>query len=274
MKALHGGKANNDTIDAQKMAGRLRGGMLPHAYVSPAARRATRALLRRRMPLVRKRAARLAPVHNTHSPYTLPEIGKKSASQANRDGVAARCPAPAVHKRIEVDLALLDSYEQLLTDLARHLGHTAQHHDAHPFYRLQSLPGVGNILALVMLYAMHDLRRFPRVQDVASSCRLGTCAKESAGKRLGTSGKKRGNASLTWACSEAAALFLRHKDKGQTSLARLDNQHGKGKALTGLAHKLARAVSDMLQRATVFPMALFLNGSASRAGEPDASLDT
>jgi len=33
MKAIHGGKAKNDTIDAQKIAVLRRGGMLPHAYV-------------------------------------------------------------------------------------------------------------------------------------------------------------------------------------------------------------------------------------------------
>ena len=56
MKAMHGGKAKNDTIDSQKIAALLRGGMLPHAYVSPAERRATRDLLRRRTHLMRKRA--------------------------------------------------------------------------------------------------------------------------------------------------------------------------------------------------------------------------
>jgi transposase len=77
MKAIHGGKAKNDTIDSQKSAVLLRGGMLPQASVSPAKMRATRDLLRRRMPLMRKRAALLAHIQNTHSQYNLPEIGKK-----------------------------------------------------------------------------------------------------------------------------------------------------------------------------------------------------
>src|SRR5437667_12602502 len=67
MKAIHGGKAKNDTIDAQKIAVLLRGGMLPQAYVSPAAMRATRDVLRRRMPLMRKWAALLAHVQHTNS---------------------------------------------------------------------------------------------------------------------------------------------------------------------------------------------------------------
>jgi transposase len=56
MQAIHGGKAKNDQIDSQKIAALLRGGMLPQAYVSPAEMRATRDLLRRRTPLMRKRA--------------------------------------------------------------------------------------------------------------------------------------------------------------------------------------------------------------------------
>jgi hypothetical protein len=56
MKAIHGGKAKNDTIDAHKIAVLLPGGMVPQAYVYPAARRATRDLRRRRMPLMRQRA--------------------------------------------------------------------------------------------------------------------------------------------------------------------------------------------------------------------------
>jgi transposase len=137
---------------------------------------------------------------------------------------------------------------------------TAKHHDAHTFYCRRSIPGVGKILALVMLYEMHDIHRFPSVQDFVSYCRLVKCARASAGKRYGTSGKQIGNAHLQWAFSEAAVLFLRHNPAGQQYLARLENKHGKGKALTILAHKLARAVSQMLKRDTGFDMDKFLHG--------------
>jgi transposase len=67
MKAIHGGQAKNAKIDAHKIAGLLRGGMLPQAYVYPAKMRATRDLLRRRMHLARKRGELLAHVHKTNS---------------------------------------------------------------------------------------------------------------------------------------------------------------------------------------------------------------
>jgi len=56
MKAIHGGKAKNDRIDAGKIAGLLRGGMFPMAYVYPRAKRDTRDLLRRRCFFVNQRA--------------------------------------------------------------------------------------------------------------------------------------------------------------------------------------------------------------------------
>ena len=220
MKAIHGGKAKNDKIDAQKIAVLLRGGMLPQAYVYPAAMRATRDLLRRRMHLMRKRAELLTHVQQTNWQYNMPEIGKKIAYKANRAGVAERFADPAVQKSVEVDLALIDYYDELLRDLELALVKTANQHDAHTLYFLQSVPGIGKILSLVLLYEMHDIARFPRVQDFVSYCRLVKCAKESAGKRYGASGTKIGNAYLKWAFSEAAVLFLRNHPAGQKSLAR------------------------------------------------------
>ena len=239
MKAIHGGKAKNDTIDAQKIAVLLRGGMLPQAYVYPAEMRATRDLLRRRLHLTRKRAELLAHVQQTNSQYNLPEIGKKLAYKANRDGVADRFPEPAVQKSVEVDLALIDYYDRLRSDVELTIVHTAKEHNAQALYRLQSVPGIGKILRVVLLYEIHDIHRFPRVQDVVSYCRLVKGAKESAGKRYGTSGAKIGNTHLKWAFSEAAVLFLRNNPAAQKYLARLEHKHGQGKALTilGFVHK-------------------------------------
>src|SRR5947208_17143185 len=110
MKAIHGGKAKNDKIDAHKIAVLLRGGLLPMAYVYPALMRSTRDLLRRRMHLMHKRSELLTHIQNTNNQYCLPQFGKKIAYKANREGVAERFADPAVHKSIVIDLALIDHY--------------------------------------------------------------------------------------------------------------------------------------------------------------------
>lgn len=135
MQALHGGKATHDQSDAQNMAGRLRGGLLPQADVYPAARRATRDLRRRRVPRTRTRAEVLTPVQHTTRQSTLPELGQTSAYTATRDGVAERCPDPAVQTSIAVDLALMGPYAHVRRDVALAVLSTAQPHEAHTLSR-------------------------------------------------------------------------------------------------------------------------------------------
>lgn len=252
MKAIHGGKAKNDKIDSQKIAVLLRGGMFPQAYVYPSAMRSTRDLLRRRMYLMRQRADLLAHVQNTNSQYNLPEIGKRITRKMHRVGVAERFADVQVQKSVSVDFALIEYLDKTLNDLELTITRLAKEHDHNGFYLLRSVPGIGKILALVILYEIHDIRRFPRVQDFVSYSRLVKCAKESAGKHYGFSGKKIGNAFLKWAFSEAAVLFLRGNPPAQNYVSRLARKHGKGKALSILAHRLGRAVYHMLRRGEAF----------------------
>lgn len=271
LKAIHGGQAPHDQLDAQKIAVLLRGGMRPQAYVDPAEMRATRDLLRRRLSRMRKRAELLPHVQQTNRQDNLPEIGQQIAYKANRDGVAERVPEPAVQKRLAVDLALIADDDRRLTNLELALVQTANAHDAQTCSRLRSIPGVGTLRALVRLYESHAIHRCPRVQEFVSYGRRVKWAKESAGKRDGTSGKQLGQASRPWAFADAAGLCVRNNPAGQRSLARLEKRHGKGKALTVLAHPLARAVYDLLKRDTAFALDKCCNGYWSGVGAPAAS---
>jgi transposase len=188
MRAIHGGKAKNDRIDAHKIAVLLRGGMLPQAYVYPPEMRATRDLLRRRLHFTRKRAELLTHIENTNSQYNLPAFSKKLTYRSNRNGVVDRFAEASVQKTIAVDLELIAFYDDLLRELEAFILRTANGHDANTLYRLRSVPGIGKILSLVILYEIHDIRRFARPQELASYARLVKCAQESAGKVRGNGG--------------------------------------------------------------------------------------
>src|SRR5712691_4531589 len=177
MKAIHGGKAKNDRIDAHKIATLLRGGMIPEAYVYPPEMRSTRDLLRRRLYLVRRRGELLAHVQNTHHQYNLPEPTRKIIYRSNRDGIPEKFSDPSVRKSIEADFALVEVFDRLIRELELHIVRTVKEHDACSFLLLRSLPGIGKILALTILYEIHDIHRFPRVQDFASYSRLVKCAR-------------------------------------------------------------------------------------------------
>jgi hypothetical protein len=81
--------------------------------------RATRDLLRRRMPLMRTRAALRTHSQTTNSQDNLPASGKNIADKAHRTGGAERFPEPAAQKRMEVALALLEHDAHLRSDLER-----------------------------------------------------------------------------------------------------------------------------------------------------------
>ena len=269
MPALPGGKATTDTSDSQKRAVRRRGGLLPPAYGDPAAMRAPRAWLRRRRPLRRQRAARLAPGPKTTSQDNLPSLGQTIASQAKRDGSAERWPAPAVPQSLAVALALSGHDAHRLNDVACSLVHPATQPAPQTVARLQAVPGRGPILRLGRLDAIPPLDRFPRVQDGGSSCRRGQCAKASAGKRDGTAGAKLGKASRQGACSEAARLGLRPNPAGHKALARFEHTHGQGTAWTVLAPQRARAVSARFKRQTAGEMPRLLQSAyGAERGSP------
>jgi transposase len=166
---------------------------------------------------------------------------------------------PCVQKSIQLDLELIDLLDKQISGLESFLLRTANRHDPNAIYLLRTVHGIGKVLSLVILYEIHDILRFPTVQDFASYARLVKCAKESAGKRYGTAGNKIGNVHLKWAFSEAATLFLRANPEGMKYKQRLERKHGKSKALSILAHKLGRAVYYMLLRQKAFDMNRFLS---------------
>ena len=258
IKAIHGGKAKNDKIDSRKIAVLLRGGMIPMAYTYSAKMRATRDLLRRRNHLMRKRAELYAHIQNTKSQYNLPESLGCIAKPQNREGIAERFTDPSVQKMIDADLAVIEAYDPIIAKMERDIVKMANHHDPVAYALLKSIPGVGKILGLVILYEIENIKRFQTVQDFASYARLVKCAKESNGKKHGSSGKKIGNAHLKWAFSEAAVLFLKGNEPAKRYLDRLANKHSKGKALSILAHKLGRATYFMLKNKKPFNQNKFL----------------
>jgi transposase len=258
MKAIHGGKAKNDKIDSHKIATLLRGGMIPMAYVYPERMRATRDLLRRRNHFMRKRAELYAHIQNTRSQYNLPDCLGRIAKPQNREGIIERFDHPCVQKNIAVDLEMISAYDPLIAQLERSIIRTAKHHDPVAYALLQTIPGIGRILGLVILYEIENINRFPTVQNFVSYCRLVKCTKESNGKKYGSSGKKIGNAHLKWAFSEAAALFLKDNEPGKRYLDRLTNKYGKAKALSILAHRMGRAVYLMLKNKEAFDQNKFL----------------
>jgi transposase len=263
LKAIHGGKAKNDRLDAGKLARLLRGGNFPPAYAYPKGMRETRDLLRRRTYLVRKRAELLTHLQILNAQYNLAPYAKRLCVAQNRADlkIASRFSDASVQKSAAADLAVIDRLDEVIDDLERYLIRTAKIDSVQTYQRLQTIPGVGKLLALMLLYEMHAVQRFDSAGQFLSYARLVRCLHESAGKKLGTGGKKIGNGHLRWALAEAACLFVQHSVRGKKWKQQQTARRGSGKALAILAARLGRAVYHMLRKGEAFDEERFWGGS-------------
>jgi len=259
MKAIHGGKAKNDRLDAEKIAGLLRGGFFPLAYVYPRDKRETRDLLRRRSFFVRQRAQLLAHVQNTNSQYNLPPFDKKLTYKGNRNAqIADRFEHPSTKLSVTADLDLIEAYDARIAAVELHLTKSARVDDPTTFALLKTVPGIGPVLGLVILYEVDAVARFAGVGNFLSYARLVACTHESAGKVKGVGGRKIGNAHLKWAFSEAASLMLRSFPAAKAWMQRQSKKRGKKKAHAILEAKIGRTVYHLWRKQVAFDPEKFL----------------
>jgi transposase len=222
---------------------------------------------------VHKRAELITHLEILNAQNNLPPFGKKLSYAANRAElqVAERFNDPSVKMSATLDLALIDKLEELIGTVELHLTRSAKVDDVQTYHRLRTVPGIGPILALVLLYEMHNEARFDQVGQFLSYARLVRCEHESAGKKLGSGGKKIGNAHLRWAFAEAACLFLRASERARQWKQKQEKKHGPAKVLGILAARLARSVYHLLRKQEAFDEERFWHGPAARTQEPVGS---
>jgi len=125
-----------------------------------------------------------------------------------------------------------------------------------PLYELlQTVDGIGPILAQTILLETGDIGRFPSVGDYASYCRCVDSTKVSNGKRKGQGNVKNGNPYLAWAYAEAAHFARRFNLKVQRYYQRKQAQTNVTVAHKTVAHKLARACYHMMRHQAPFDAA-------------------
>jgi transposase len=173
---------------------------------------------------------------------------------------------------VAVDLRLINQLSQLIVELEQYLIRTARVEDQQTYERLQTISGVGRILALVLLYETHDWSRFATVGQFLSYARLVRCSHESDGKKVGSGNSKIGNAHLKWAFAEAACLMLRVSERARRWKQRYQQKRGAGKAMSVLAAKLGRAVYHMLRKEEAFDEDRFWNGGSKSKNPVSAAV--
>ncbi len=203
MKAITGGKKKNDRIDSKTIADLMRSNMFPLAYAYPKEMRATRDLLRRRHRMVTLRAEAYKHIQLIFTQQGILDIATAEVkSKKTRHTLPEKFSQPDLKMTIESDLNVVEAFDPIIAKLERQIIAQAQYHDRKAFELLQTVPGIGEMLALTILYEMHTVARFESPQLFSSYCRVVKCERTSCGKNTGGGNQKIGNPYLKWALGQ------------------------------------------------------------------------
>jgi transposase len=253
LKHIHGGKNKNDKLDSEKLAHLLRTNLIPPSYVYPRERRPMRGLLRQRMSYVWERSTLLGHLQMNQQSEGYDPVPKGGH---NRDvweeRILSQYTDPLHRLAVKCDMDLIRCYDYRIELIDQRLAELARKVHGRDFALIKTVPGIGRVLALTILFEVDRIDRFPTVKDFCSYSRLVKGSVASAGKVKGLCGGKMGNAYLRWAFGQAAVICKRNHPLLTPYADLLVSKHGKFKGNAILANKLGRAVYFMLQKGTAF----------------------
>lgn len=243
-------KHADDQHDARWLAHLLRLGLLPTGYIYPKAERAVRDLLRKRSQLVRHKTMVVLSLQSLLTRLTGTRLSLPRLRQLTPESVRTLVPFPAHVQAVASSLTVLQCLEQEVHTIevqVREAGRTQS-----GYALLQTVPGIGPILAGTILLEAGDMRRFTTVGHFASYCRCVGSEHVSNGKRKGAGNTKNGNKYLSWAFIEAAHFAIRYEAVIRKYYQRKQARTHPLVALKAVAHKLARACYHLLREQVPF----------------------
>jgi len=243
-KAIASARLKNDKVDAATLAQLLRADLLPEAWIAPAKVRQLRALIRHRISLVRRGTQLRNRIHAVAADHGY----DRSASYWTGPGRGwlAELDLPATSREVVTDcLAVIDALAPVIERLDGELHACAK---ADPRVKvLTTLPGVGELTALVMLAEIGDISRFPSARKLASWAGLTPTVRGSDRTVRRGHISKQGSAWLRWAMNQAAQTAKRSPEFS-VSYAVIAAKRGKKIATIAIARKLLTRAWHLLNQ--------------------------
>jgi len=194
-------RVKNDEKDAADLADLLRMGRLPEAWIAPAEIRELRELTRYRIKLVRLRTSCKDQVHAVLAklgiPVTCTDIFGVQGSRW-LDGLALAQPYAGKVASLRV---LTDELTAEITVLEEVIAGLLAHHGG--YHAIRALPGIGPVLAAVIVAEIGDITRFPHPARLCSWAGLTPRHRESDVKVRRGHITKQGSPIVRWALIEA-----------------------------------------------------------------------
>jgi transposase len=239
VKAFSYRRVKNDERDAADLADLLRMGRLPEAWIAPPATRELRGWVRHRAKLVGLRSSLKCQIHGVlagagvHVPMSdLFGVAGQQLLAATRLCTQSRARVDSAMRVITA----LDFEIELFTKLV------AGRLRTDPGYRaIQAIPGVGPVLAAVLVAEIGDITRFGRPEQLASWAGLTPKHHESDTTVHRGRITKQGSRLVRWAAVEAVQRVGAHTRCGQVR-DRVADRRGRNIGVVAAARELIRLV--------------------------------
>lgn len=259
---ITGAKVKTDPRDAFSLAKLLRLDAIPEAYIYPKERRPVRDLLRRRYVLVCLRAEAYGSLRRRLLQQGLYGFTQAAIKQLDEVKICELVPHPVIQASMRIELERVLLYSQEIDKVEKIILSTVV--DEPMFSLLQTIPGVGKILALTIFYEVGEIERFGSAKQFCSYARVVPGVAQSGSVTRRGRGSKQGNPQLKWAFMQAAAIAVRFypdvRKFRQTHLARRRSKARKLISMSIVAHKLATGAYHVLKGQVPFRKELMFAG--------------
>jgi transposase len=233
-------RVKNDVRDAGDLADLLRMGRLPEAWIAPPAVRELRELVRHRVKLVQWRSGLKASVHAVLAKQGV-HLPVSDVFGVNGRLLLADVPLDKPYRARVNSLCRLIEAVDFEVDLAAKL--VTQRLANHPGYRvIQQLPGVGPVLAAVLVAEIGEVTRFTSARHLCSWAGLTPQHRESDTKVHRGRVTKQGSPLLRWAAIEAVQKMPADAGWLVSTREQIAQRRGRQIATVAVARKLLTLV--------------------------------
>jgi len=250
IKQYDGLKHSDDTKESFHLARLLKLGILPEGYIYPKEERPVRDLLRKRLLLVRNRTAHILSFQNLVSRSLGTKMNGDEVEKLREEEVEKIFNEKHLVLSGKANIAAIRFLLERIREIEKAVLQVAKLKGE--YKKLLTVPGIGKILALTIMYETGDINRFPDVGNYASYCRCVGSTRLSNGKQKGTGNRKNGNKHLSWAYVEAANFAVWYYPYIKKYYQKKTSKTNKIVAIKTVAHKLARASYYVMKDQEVF----------------------
>lgn len=243
-RAIAEARIKTDSIDAATLAHLLRSDLIPEAYAPSRETRDKKYLLRYRASLVKIRTMLKNIVHAVLSRNHIEEQGfRKLTDKFSKQGktyMRAFQLRGNDTKILQGYLDIIEYIEVKILEAERKIRETFRKDEICRL--LESIPGIGELSAVLIRYEIDDIDRFVSPAKLCSYAGLVPSTYSSGGRTYQGRITKQGNRWLRWTMIEAAQSAITKDPWFGEKFARIEKRAGKKKAKVTIARKLLEIV--------------------------------